>query len=83
MATKSNYKCNNCGNVFEAKVGGLIHATELRCVDCDNHEYVEVGIKEKICEKCGGKMTDNITSPMCPSCKSRDNKIEKVLMNLD
>lgn len=83
MATLSNYKCNKCGKTFEAKIGGLMHATELRCVDCDNSEYRDVEIKEKICGKCGGKMVDNISSPMCPSCKSRDNKIEKVLMNLD
>ncbi|PIZ71102.1 MAG: hypothetical protein COY11_01750 [Candidatus Portnoybacteria bacterium CG_4_10_14_0_2_um_filter_44_20] len=60
-----------------------MYAAELRCVDCDNREYVKVGIKEKTCERCGGKMTDKISTPMCPSCKSRDNKIEEKQLNLD
>lgn len=83
MATRSRYKCNKCGNVFEATMGGLMNATQLRCIECDHSEYADIGSKEKRCEKCGGNMVNNISSPMCPSCKSRDTMAEEKLMNLD
>lgn len=83
MANKSNYKCNKCGNDFQAIIGRLKKAGELRCIDCDHREYTDLETKEKVCEKCGGKMVNNISLPMCPVCKSRDVNEGMVMMYLD
>ena len=82
MATTSIFKCNACGHEFEAYSGGLKYAAELRCEKCDNRKMAEAGTKQGICERCGGKMKDNLL-PMCLKCKSRDIEHKKVLMHMD
>ncbi len=83
MGVRSNFTCNKCGNIFAATIGNLRGAYEVRCMDCDEHYYSEIEIVEAICKKCGGKMGNKITSPMCPKCKSRDNVQNDTLIYLD
>ncbi|MBU0505145.1 MAG: hypothetical protein ABII18_13785 [bacterium] len=89
MGRQGIYKCNQCGNEFEAQEGGGFYFVEYRCVDCDYiksinwdqtvpaDQYCEPP-KEKIgvCKKCGGELKDGL-NPMCPNCKSRDVQVDE------
>ncbi|MCF7887662.1 MAG: hypothetical protein K9L76_00130 [Candidatus Omnitrophica bacterium] len=97
MGQAGIYKCNNCGNKFEAREGGGFCFIEYRCVKCDTiknishsrcvplKEYIPPS-KEKIgvCKKCGGELREDI-KPMCPKCRSRDTEIsgEGIEVNYD
>lgn len=94
MGTLAVYKCNNCGNQFEASKGGGFNFVEYRCVKCD---YIK-GVPSKnkggkyykkiptkligVCNKCGGEL-DNKLHPMCPKCKKRDVTEKEVLLYYD
>ena len=92
MAFLSKFKCNNCGNEFEAKYGDTRIFIEFRCVDCDNVKYIkrdiyrlkkEIAILEiGVCENCGGEFKRDL-KPMCPVCKSRDVEEKEILVIFD
>jgi len=85
MAMRSTYLCQECSNRFDATRGDLMKAKEFRCVSCDSVKYIphaELETFDYKCADCGDKM-DVIKIPMCPVCKKRNNKAEKLLMMID
>ncbi|MDO8584224.1 MAG: hypothetical protein Q7R83_03545 [bacterium] len=95
MGQKAAYKCNICDHAFEANSGGGFQFVEYRCVNCDAVKQIESNqrvslddyqppTKEAVgtCDQCGGDLSDKL-GPMCPQCKSRDVKMERVLAYYD
>ncbi|MDO8648040.1 MAG: hypothetical protein Q7R70_06550 [Candidatus Diapherotrites archaeon] len=83
MAVTAIFKCQKCGNEFNATHGDLKQAVLYRCEKCDYIQLIPRDSPAVIgCPQCGGKFKQGLL-PMCPKCKSRKVVEKEVLSYKD